>query len=44
MVHSALSTGVVEAQQGDEEAGELRVKFLSREAPIGWVIHVDQSL
>ena len=43
-VHSTLSTRVVEAQQMDEEARTFRAKFLNGEAPMGWMIHTDQSV
>ncbi|XP_057489935.1 uncharacterized protein LOC130775944 [Actinidia eriantha] len=43
-VHSTLSTRVVEAQQMDEEAGTFWAKFLNGEAPMGWMMHTDQSV
>ncbi|XP_058216036.1 uncharacterized protein LOC131327058 [Rhododendron vialii] len=43
-VQSALSTQVGEAQQHDEEAEELRTKFLNGKARDGWMIHADRSL
>ncbi|XP_058185831.1 uncharacterized protein LOC131303057 [Rhododendron vialii] len=43
-IQSSLSNRVIEAQQHDEEAEELRTKFLSGNAQEGWMIHTNRGL